>query len=109
MDARASYPPAVDVFASIRQVALRKDRKNAEAYGNEAIEPGVGVVDRRAGILSLVKTRAALKSRTYALLVLLEFRGEEGQTPPPCSAYSSFSSLSAPVRCGRCVGAEPTL
>ena len=40
--------------------------------------------------LSLVKTRAALKSRTYALLAPLEFRGEEGQTPPPCSALSSF-------------------
>ena len=58
--------------------------------------------------LSLVKTRAGLKSRTYARLAPLEFRGEEGQTPPPCSALSSFSSLSAPVRCGRCVGAEPT-
>ena len=58
--------------------------------------------------LSLVKTRAASKSRTYALLAPHEFRGEEGQTPPPCCAYSSFSSLSAPVRCGRCVGAEPT-
>ena len=56
--------------------------------------------------LSLVNTRQPLKSRTYNLL---EFRAEEGETSPTCSVYSSSSSPSESVRCGRCVGAEPTL
>ncbi len=56
--------------------------------------------------LSLVNTRQPVKSRTYNLL---EFRAEEGETPPTCSVYSSSSSPSEPVDCGRCVCAEPNL
>ena len=37
----------------------------------------------------------------------LEITEEERQTARLCSVFSSFSSLSAPVRSGRCVGAEP--
>ena len=39
----------------------------------------------------------------------LEIAEEERQTARLCSAFSSSSSLSAPVRSGRCVGAEPIL
>ncbi len=56
--------------------------------------------------LSFVNTRQPVKSRTYNLL---EFRAEEGETPPTCSVYSSSSSPTEPVHCGRCVGDEPTL
>ena len=52
--------------------------------------------------LSLVKTRPPMKSRTYASL---EFKAEDRQTSPLCSKFSSSSSLSAPVRSGRCVAA----
>ena len=56
--------------------------------------------------LSLDNTRQPVQSRTYQPL---EFRAEEGETPPPCSVYSFSSSLSAPVHCGRCVGGGPIL
>ena len=43
---------------------------------------------RRPRGLCIVKTGPPMKSRTYASLA---FRSEEGETPPRCSAYSSFS------------------
>ncbi len=64
--------------------------------------PDLSVVTFR---LSIVKTRQPVQSRSYHPL---EFRAEESETPPPCSVYSFSSSLSAPVRCGRCVGGGPT-
>ena len=45
------------------------------------------------------------KSRTYAPL---EFRAEDGETPPLCSMLLSSSSHLASVSFGRCVGAAPT-
>ena len=44
--------------------------------------------------LSLVNTRQPVQSRIYNPL---EFRAEEGETPPPCSVCSFSSSLSVPV------------
>ena len=55
--------------------------------------------------LCIVKTAPATKSRTYAPL---EFRAEDGETPPLCSTLLSSSSHLASVPFGRCVGAAPT-
>ena len=53
----------------------------------------------------IVKTAPPTKSRTYAPL---EFRAEDGETPPLCSTLLSSSSHLASVPFGRCVGAAPT-
>ena len=53
----------------------------------------------------IVKTAPPTKSRTYAPL---EFRVEDGETPPLCSTLLSSSSHLASVPFGRCVGAAPT-
>ena len=58
-----------------------------------------------AWILCIVKTAPRTKSRTYAPL---EFRAEDGETPPLCSTLLSSSSHLAYVPFGRCVGAAPT-
>ena len=50
----------------MRECPRRLSRKGADALAH-------------VSNLSLVKTRAALKSRAYALLAPLEFPGEEGQ------------------------------
>ena len=55
--------------------------------------------------LCIVKTAPPTKSRTYAPL---EFRAEDGETPPLCSTLLSSSSHLASVSFGRCVGAAPT-
>ncbi len=55
--------------------------------------------------LCIVKTAPPTKSRTYAPL---EFRAEDGETPPLCSTLLSSSSHLASVPFGRCVGAAPT-
>ena len=55
--------------------------------------------------LCIVKTAPPTKSRTYAPL---EFRAEDGETPPLCSTLLSSSSHLASVPFGRCVGAVPT-
>ena len=56
-------------------------------------------------IVCIVKTAPPTKSRTYAPL---EFRAEDGETPPLCSTLLSSSSHLASVPFGRCVGAAPT-
>ena len=58
----------------------------------------------RVGVC-IVKTAPPTKSRTYAPL---EFRAEDGETPPLCSTLLSSSSHLASVPFGRCVGAAPT-
>ena len=60
---------------------------------------------REALQVCIVKTAPPTKSRTYAPL---EFRAEDGETPPLCSTLLSSSSHLASVSFGRCVGAAPT-
>ena len=62
-------------------------------------------VDFVPGRVCIVKTAPPTKSRTYAPL---EFRAEDGETPPLCSTLLSSSSHLASVPFGRCVGAAPT-
>ena len=73
-------------------------------------EPGSGQTSQAAfrsciERLCIVKTAPPTKSRTYAPL---EFRAEDGETPPLCSTLLSSSSHLASVSFGRCVGAAPT-
>ena len=56
-------------------------------------------------VVCIVKTAPPTKSKTYAPL---EFRAEDGETPPLCSTLLSSSSHLASVPFGRCVGAAPT-
>ena len=49
--------------------------------------------------MCIVKTAPPTKSRTYAPL---EFRAEDGETPPLCSTLLSSSSHLASVSFGRC-------
>ena len=57
-------------------------------------------------MLCIVKTAPPTKSRTYAPL---EFRAEDGETPPLCSMLLSSSSHLASVPFGRCVGCPSSL
>jgi len=52
---------------------------------------------------------SACEIRDLRAVPWLEITEEEGQTARLCSVFSSSSSLSAPVRSGQCVGAEPIL
>ena len=65
----------------------------------------VGIMRKRVNwMLCIVKTAPPTKSRTYAPL---EFRAEDGETPPLCSTLLSSSSPLASVPFGRCVASCP--
>ena len=87
--------------------AVRRKLDRATERGHLQGHAGSRVLAGAGGISSLciVKTAPPTKSRTYAPL---EFRAEDGETPPLCSTLLSSSSHLASVPFGRCVGAAPT-
>ena len=97
----------------IRELIVRVARENPTwgytrlrgALKNLGHELGRNTIKRLLAELCIVKTAPPTKSRTYAPL---EFRAEDGETPPLCSTLLSSSSHLASVPFGRCVGAAPT-
>ncbi len=90
-------------FKAVNCGAIPAELVESELFGHER-GAFTGADKRKAG-LCIVKTAPPTKSRTYAPL---EFRAEDGETPPLCSTLLSSSSHLASVPFGRCVGAAPT-